>query len=114
MSRGQPRDPAKEQFWRRHVARWQSSGLSIRVYCERHGLTTPSFYAWRRTLAQRDRPPQTPTAVTFLPLPVPAPSAAAGALLEIVLRNGRRLRLDPSVAADVIRDLVAVLEEQPC
>ena len=32
------RDTAKERTWRRHVARWQRSGLSIRDYCEVEGL----------------------------------------------------------------------------
>ena len=28
----------REQFWRDHVAGWKSSGLSLRLYSERHGL----------------------------------------------------------------------------
>ena len=28
----------RQQFWRDHVAGWKSSGLSLRLYSERHGL----------------------------------------------------------------------------
>jgi hypothetical protein len=54
MALGKPRDPRNEQQWRRWLQLWQHSALSIRAFCDRHGLTPPSFYAWRRTLQQRD------------------------------------------------------------
>ena len=53
MARWQ-RDGAKERTWRRHVSRWQRSGLSIRAYCAAEGLAEGNFHAWRRTLAERD------------------------------------------------------------
>ncbi len=54
MATGRPRgwrDPAKERRWRRVVRDWQASGLSVRQFCRRQGLSEPSFYAWRRELA---------------------------------------------------------------
>jgi len=116
MQRGQPRDPRKEQFWRGHLARWQRSGLSILVYCAQHDLAPANFYAWRRTLAQRDRQHKAPapTPVTFVPIPLPTPPPADDALIEVVLRNGRRIRLAPTVALSVVRDLVTLLEETTC
>ena len=53
MAPGKPREPRKEQQWRHWLRLWQQSGLSVRAFCARHGLTQPSFYAWRRTLQQR-------------------------------------------------------------
>ena len=44
---------AKERFWREHVARQATGGLTVRAYCQQHGLTEPSFYAWRQELARR-------------------------------------------------------------
>ena len=55
MSRGGERDRVKERFWRRVVRQWRQSGQTVRDFCAAHGLAEPSFYAWRRTLAQRDR-----------------------------------------------------------
>ena len=60
-----PRDPRKEQFWRRQFEHWRRSGLSVRAFCARHGLSEPTFYSWRRTLAQRDD-----DAVPFVPVQV--------------------------------------------
>lgn len=49
------RDPVKEQYWKRHLALWQRSGLSIRAYCKENGVVEGSFYAWRRELIIRAR-----------------------------------------------------------
>jgi hypothetical protein len=53
----QPERGSKEAFWRGHLARQPHSGLSIRAYCARHGLSEASFYFWRRELARRNASP---------------------------------------------------------
>jgi hypothetical protein len=54
MAHGKPRDPHKEQHWRRWGQLWKGSGLTVRDFCARYQLAPPSFYAWRRELKQRD------------------------------------------------------------
>lgn len=49
------RDPSKEQFWRTKFAEWGRSGLTIRAFAKKHGLSEYQFYAWRRELRLRDR-----------------------------------------------------------
>ena len=49
------RDPVKEKYWRKQIALWQESGLSIRAFCKEHGVVEGSFYAWRRELIIRAR-----------------------------------------------------------
>lgn len=116
MSQGQPRDPRKEQFWRDHLQRWQQSGLTIRAYCRRHHLSEPSFYGWRRTLAQRDHDRPTPRepAPLFLPVHLEPEPVASPASLELVLPNGRLLRIPAAFPADRLRALLTLLEEKPC
>ena len=118
MPHGQPRDPRKEQFWRDNLRRWPASGLTIRAYCRRHRLSEASFYAWRWELAERDeqsRPVADAAAVRFAALTVhAAPTGPAEPSVEVVLANGRRLRVPVGVAAGVVRDLLTVLEETPC
>jgi transposase len=111
MSTTSQRRVSQEQFWRAMLRRWHSSGLSVRAFCEEHGLAVPSFYAWRRTLAQRD------SAVSFVPvqvLPEPEPrTTAAGppSSLELVLGTGRVLRVAPGFDGPTLRRLLALLEE---
>jgi transposase-like protein len=116
MPQGKPRDPRKEQHWRELIERWQHSGLSVRAFCQRHRLPVPSFYAWRRTLRQRDgQTPQVAAPVTFLPVHVrhhdPADPPPA---LELVLANGRCLRIPPGYDPAHRGDVVRALEGLPC
>ena len=50
MAKGQQRDPAREAKWRTILARHGKSGLSVRAFCRREGLTESAWYAWRRTI----------------------------------------------------------------
>jgi len=112
MSTGKPRDLSKEQFWRRMLRLQQRSGLSVRAFCRQQGLSQPSFYAWRRTIAQREA--QTPAFVPLelLPEPLPLPTAGANDCgLELLLGRGRVLRIGPAFDASTLRRLLALLEE---
>lgn len=54
MARGQ-RDPALERQWRERMAQWEASGLSVRAFCLRQGVTEPTFHYWKRELRARDQ-----------------------------------------------------------
>ena len=130
MAKPERRDPAKEKFWRRMMQCWQRSGWTARDFCFEHDLQESSFYAWRREIARRDREA---TAVEST-LPVP-PSASLGPAtpvfmrlaiedgvddvagppgIELVIGPRRRLFVRPGFDADLLRQLLRVLEEAPC
>ena len=50
---GAPRNGAKERSWRRLLQQWRRSGMTIRDFCAEHEVSEPSFFAWRRTIADR-------------------------------------------------------------
>src|SRR5437870_2418804 len=54
QTNGPGRDPAKERFWRRIMARWERSRQTIRAFCGDEELSEASFHAWRRELRRRD------------------------------------------------------------
>ena len=94
----------REAFWREQVRRQAASRLSVRRFCEEKGLSEPSFYAWRRTLSQRD---EAVPVQEFLRaekgsgLIILLPRTAAGAEGAFQAERGHRLLL-PAVAA--VRD----------
>ena len=115
MPQGKPRDPRKEQHWRELIERWQHSGLSVRAFCQRHRLAVPSFYAWRRTLRQRDaRANQEAAPVTFLPIHVRHDDDTDPPPLELVLANGRCLRIPHGYDTAHLGEVVRLLEGLPC
>ena len=122
------RDAAKERFWRDMFA-WQStSGLSVRAFCRREGLTESAFHAWRRTIGERDM--ESPkwarrrTLVTpgFLPARItnpvsmrdaatpPIPGAVATSI-TIEWTEGLVLRLPESTPVERIAELARALRE---
>ena len=101
--RGKPRDPVKEQFWRRAIDDQARSDLPIQAYCRRKGLNSRSFCSWRQELARRDaevastRPGQCPASSTEL--------ARASAFLPVrvvedVAGEQRRGRLEHEAEED--------------
>lgn len=113
MSTNNQRSCSKEQYWRTRVRQWRTSGLSVRDFCAEQGLSEPSFYAWRRTLAEREA-----AGVQFVPLTVtPEVRAAPGAdglagAVELILGAGRRLRIGPGFDGPTLTRLLALLEER--
>lgn len=107
MAHGRPRDRRKEQQWRQWLRQWQTSGQSVRDFCDHHGLSQATFYAWRRVLRQRDADATPFVAVQVVADP-PAPPTPS---LEVVLTGGRCLRVTPGFDPHTLRQLLAVLEE---
>ena len=112
MSTNKPQSSSKERWWRRQVRQWRSSGLSVRAFCAAQGLSEPSFYAWRRMLAQRDATPVPLVPLTVTPERRPATANdSSDAALELVLDAGRRLRIGPGFDGPTLARLLALLEE---
>lgn len=126
-----PRQPSeKEEFWRFALTQRIESGLSVRDFCRQEGLSEPSFYSWRRVIAQRDaelqkdpselatanrrplQPPLTPVKVTFAP---ESQASFAGACLsscsapsvdtqglEITTPTGLKVRVGEACSLELI------------
>lgn len=125
-----PRNPAKEQLWRRIIRRHQQSDLPVSAFCQREGLKVGYFLWWQRELTRRDRektaslpgpltkgPIQPPVAPAFLPVrvvdanlapPQPAPP------IEIVLHDGPIVRVPSGFDPQTLGEIMAVLEDCPC
>lgn len=116
MARIRARSAAREQFWRRMLADWKSSGLAVRAFCRRHHLAEPTFYYWRQELARRDRQPSAcrePATLVTPPAFVPV-RVVAHEPIEIVVRSGQIVRVAAGFDATHLRAIVEALEAKPC
>lgn len=93
-------DAAKWAAWRKRLARFERSDLTISAFCLAENVSMGSFFQWRRKLAgdsdataPHEAPLESPT---FLPVRV-----ESAAPLEIDLPNGARIRV-------VTRDVAAI------
>ena len=104
-------DLGREAHWRAIVARWRRSGRSVREFCQAEGLSEPSFYAWRRKLTRVE--PHGPVAApAFLPVQIVANEECRPTTggIEVVLANGRCLRVAPGFDLPTLVTLVDLLE----
>jgi transposase-like protein len=108
------RNSKREAFWRGVLKRHARCGLSVRAFCRREKLSEPSFYAWRRTIGERDAAGQPQPRPAFLPAAILPPAirhvAALDGSIVIELRGGRVLRLPESMAVARLAELVQALE----
>ena len=127
---GRPRDPAKEEFWRRTIADQARCGLCIKAYCQREGLEPRNFHRWRQVLARRDC--KVPSAQTvhspdsfiqpvrssaFLPVRViqnASEPMASITPIEIVLRSGPTVRVTRGFDPQALDLVLSVLESRRC
>ena len=100
------------ETWRKRIARQRQNGQTVAEFCRQEGVSTPSYYQWKRKLqagrpARRKRatprrkakaskspqvtaPAQSATA-PFVQLPLPAPPTCPW--IEVVLSEGTIVRL---------------------
>lgn len=114
MAKGQRRDPAREAKWRQVLAQQARSGLSVRAFCRREGLPESAWYAWRRTIRERDAAgggQRSAARPAFVPLAVRPEGAASDAQAVLELRGGRVLRLPAWMPPAQLAALVHAIEK---
>jgi transposase-like protein len=142
MMNGRSRNLKKEGLGRGLMGEQRVSGMSIRAWCRDHGVSESSLHWWRRRLAQRDAEQSRPAPLAnrsthdngrvktpakservqsssappvFLPVCMPEDEREeAGGRIEIVLTDGRCVRLSGSVDRQRLTDVLSVLEHATC
>lgn len=101
------RDPAvTRRRWAERLDRFRWSGLTVAQFCDAEGVSAPSFYAWKRTLAAAPSPTVVPIRVT----PSPAPASA----IELVLPGGAIVRFPVDVRPDLLAAVLRGVEDRRC
>ena len=87
----------RRRYWSKLTAEQEVSGQKARRFCRDRGIGEYSFYKWRRRLQQID------TVQFALLETAPAVAAIPDSALELMLRNGERLRIANGVDAATLR-----------
>jgi hypothetical protein len=106
-------DVEKRLYWRSILGEAATSGISTREFCQQRRLKETQFYWWRRVLKSGgqerrvERPVERERGSFAL---VSAEAGTMAADLELVLGDGRRLRIGRGVEEETLRAVLAVLE----
>ena len=112
----------RQQFWRDHVAGWKSSGLSLRLYSEQHGLKAGTLGYWNSRLKAQAVDALTSSAgpeaaATFLAVHVAEPAVSVpeprDERVELVLPGGYVVRIGRGFDAMTLDRLLDVVERRP-
>lgn len=112
------RDREKGRYWERTIREAARSGMSIREFCRRHRLRESQFYWWQRKLkAGREertvrRPGVNGSQASFALMSDEPGATDVG--IELVLGDGRRLRIRQGVDEETLRSVLAALEPARC
>ena len=114
-------DPQRRRHWEEVMRRWREGGQTVRAFCHAENLRESAFYFWRRGLTRRGRrAPKLAAAIandtpSFLPVHLVKPSATEAAQgVEIVLAQGRTVRVRAGFDRQTLAEVLAVLEAEPC
>jgi transposase len=108
---GRRPDPATRHLWQQRLDRFRKSALAVADFCQREGISTASFYAWRRRL-QDDPTPPADDAPRLVPVRLITPPASAP--VELLLPSGVLLRLSPDTDLLWLRQFLPLLGVAPC
>jgi hypothetical protein len=97
--------------WRELVSEQSQSGKSVAAFCDERGLRAWQFYEWKKRLREFEAAKFVEVQVAVPAKPV-RPAGAPSSGIEIRLREGRSLVVEPGFEASHLRALLAVLESQ--
>jgi hypothetical protein len=103
------RDAAKEAYWRGVLIRQAASGQSVREFCQQERLTESQFYAWRRTIGQRDAPGKPGPAFVSALVVDASPRESS---IAIELAGGCVLKFSGPLASEQLADLIVALQSR--
>ena len=95
---------AKAEQWRERIAEQQGSGLSVKQFCKEQGLSSWSFYKWRKQLREAG-----PVRFALVERGTQGGQRAADGDLEVVFATGERLRIRSGVDGATLRTVVEAL-----
>ena len=114
---GRRPDVEKVRYWQKAIREAACSGMSVRAFCRRRRLEVAQFYWWRRRLKHSRQPGTLGRPDAAGPAGFALVSEAPGmtdAGIELVLGNGRRLRIHRGVDEATLRAVLAALEQPAC
>jgi transposase-like protein len=111
-------DVEKKRYWQQMVREATRSKLSIREFCRQNQLKESQYFWWQRKLNGNRRPKGLQKAgnksnsASFALVSNDPESIDAG--IELILQDGRRLRISRGVDEQTLRSVLAAVETTEC
>jgi len=101
----------RRSIWRERLDRFQSMQLTVAEFCKREGVSTPSFYAWKKRLAMdRSNVPTSKHAATTSAKFVPLVVAGAQLPIRMTLPGGAAVELPIDQPEQTVQLMIAAIK----
>ena len=97
------------QRWQGLLAEQGRSGHSVAAFCRKRKLCASHFFWWKKRLGASAATKLLEVKLAAAP---PIPQFVGDPWVEVVLKNGRSLRVWPGFDRELVRALAAVLESE--
>jgi hypothetical protein len=104
MSSGGP--ARRREDWQQLISEQKQSGLTVKAFCEKHGVGEALFYTWRKRVVE-DQPARFALVATN----GVAPRAPMAQPLQLVLAGGERLEIPPGTDEATLRTVLGLLRQ---
>jgi transposase len=103
------------------VAEASAPDVNVSAIARRHGIQPSLLFRWREQFADTRKSDVEPASSSsdpgpsFVPVALPAPTAIPqqpACAVEIVLRNGRRVRVRATIDTSALKRIIDVLEDR--
>ena len=99
----------KQRYWQGHVEACATSGVSMRIYAERHELDVKQFYAWKAKLKQLEAgsEQEAPSFIRASVGQANVGSTQTNCAARVALANGITIEVPANIATDELSHLIA-------
>ena len=94
--------------WRQLISEHKQCGLTVKAFCQKHGVSEALFYTWRKRVVAEDQPARfalvaTNSVATNAPMQRP---------LQLVLAGGERLEIPSGTDEATLRTVLGLLRQR--
>src|SRR5690348_4116169 len=104
MSSGAP--VRRREDWQQPIEEYKQSGLTVKAFCQKHGVSEALFYSWRKRVAENLPARFAWVATNGVVADLPAPRA-----LQLVLASGERLEIPAGTDEATLRTVLGLLRQ---
>jgi transposase len=98
----------RREDWQQLISEHKQSGLTVKAFCRKQGVSEALFYSWRKRIVGGDQPAR------FALVATNGVAAMAGArpALQLVLAGGERLEIPSGTDEGTLRIVLGLLRQR--
>ena len=98
----------RREDWQQLISEHKQSGLTVKAFCQKQGVSEALFYSWRKRVVSGDQPSRFALVATN----GVAPTAAELPPLQLVLAGGERLEIPSGTDEATLRTVLGLLRQR--